>query len=155
MRTTDDLMKKLNNTVTDEHLLNDYLKGIDKYDGNSFKEYFGILISRHGKTRAEVVRASHIERTFAEHMIGGSKKITRNNLLALCIACGCTFPETEKCLKLTGNSALYSKNKRDAIIIYAINRGLTIQEINDILYEKNLELLVIYDKERESVNKDK
>ena len=80
MRTTDDLMKKLNNTVTDEHLLNDYLKGIDKYVGNSFKEYFGILISRHGRTRAEVVKASHIERTFAEHMIGGSKKITRKVL---------------------------------------------------------------------------
>ena len=145
MRTTDDLMKQLNTTVSDEHMLSDYLKNIERYEGSSFHEYFGILMKRHGKTRPEVVKASHIERTFAEHMIGGSKKITRNNLLALCIACGCTFPEVDKCLKLSGNSALYSKKQRDAIIIYSINRGLSVRETNEILYENNLELLVRYE----------
>ncbi len=147
MRTTDDLMKELKSNVSDEHMLSDYLKSIEKYNGNSFPEYFGILMKRHGKTRPEVVKDSHIERTFAEHMISGSKKITRNNLLALCIACGCTFPEVEKCLKLTGNSALYSKKQRDAIIIYSINRGLSVRDANEILYENKLELLVKYEKE--------
>ena len=146
------MSRSVNSTVSDEHMLEDYLKNIERYNGNSFKDYFEILMKRHGKTRPEVVKASHIERTFAEHMIGGSKKITRNNLLALCIACGCTLPEVEKCLKLSSNSALYSKKQRDAIIIYSINRGLSVRETNDILYENGMELLVRYEKSDERQN---
>ena len=51
------------------------------------------------------------------------------------------FDEIEKCLTLTNNGALYPKDSRDAVIIYSINRGLTLAETNSLLYSKGMELL--------------
>ena len=145
MRTTDDLMKELNDKVSDERSLNEYLERLDKYKGDSFIQYFGMLMDRHKMTKSEIIKASLIERTFASKMLSKSenaKRPTRNHLIALCIACGCNVAETEKCLKLTENRAFNAKNKRDSIIIYGINRGMTVMELNELLYNKEMDLLV-------------
>jgi len=61
--------------------------------------------------------------------------------LALTIAAEMNIDEIEKCLILTQNGALYPKDSRDAVIIYAINRGLSLAETNSLLYSKGMELL--------------
>ena len=146
MRTTNDLMKELTHEVTDERSLNEYLERIDKYSGISFADYFILLMDRHKVSKSDVIKNSLIERTFASKMLSkseNSKRPTRNHLLALCVSCGCSVAETEKCLALSGNSAFYSKDARDSIIIYGINRGLSVMELNEILYEKGFDLLVV------------
>ena len=50
--------------------------------------------------------------------------------------------ETNRTLKLCGMAPLYAKNKRDAIIIIALNNETNdIFKINDLLIENNLEPL--------------
>ena len=145
MRTTNDLMNELTHEVTDERSLNEYLERIDKYSGVSFADYFKLLMDRHKVSKSDVIKNSLIERTFASKMLSKSenaKRPTRNHLIALCISCNCSVAETEKCLSLSGNSAFYSKDSRDSIIIYGINRGLSVMEINELLFENGHELLV-------------
>ena len=48
---------------------------------------------------------------------------------------------TQDLLKKSGFLSLYPKNRRDAIIIYALTRGLSLQETNDKLFQENEETL--------------
>ena len=144
MSTTDDLMKKLENEVTDERALNEYLDKTSKFNAISnktFSEYFTGLLKVKGVTNGEIERKTGLEHAFCNKMINGKVNISRNNLLALTIAAGFSLEEIEKCLILTNNGALYPKDSRDSIIIYAINRGLSLAETNSLLYSKDMELL--------------
>ena len=134
-------MNELQKEVSDERSLDEYISRIEKYNGNSFAEYFNMLLNRHNVDKSYVVKNSQIERTFVYKLLNGTKRVTRNNLLALCLTAGCSLAEIEKCLVLTGNNALYSKNIRDSIIIYAINRGLSVQETNELLDERGENLI--------------
>jgi hypothetical protein len=44
-------------------------------------------------------------------------------------------------LKLAEKSQLYVKNKRDAIIIFALNKKLSMIELNELLFEEGCEIL--------------
>jgi hypothetical protein len=43
--------------------------------------------------------------------------------------------ETQRLLKIGGGSALYPRNKRDSVIIYAINNAYSVLDCDEILYE--------------------
>ncbi len=149
MNTTDDLMEKLRQEVPDERALNEYLEKVSEYgdvSSETFSEYYRRLISEKGITSGDVERKTGLEHSFCNKMINGKTRVTRNNMLALALAAGLELDEVEKCLKLTGNGALYPKDSRDAVIIYAINRGLSLADANKLLYSKNMELLGIGDK---------
>ncbi len=144
MKTTNDLMNKLKTEVSDERALKEYLEKntqLSEISSTSFAEYFSGLLHDKGITNGEIERQTGLEHAFCNKMINGKVGITRNNMLALSIAAGLNLDEIEKCLVLTNNGALYPKDSRDAIIIYSINRGLTLAETNSLLYSKGMELL--------------
>ena len=144
MHTTDDLMKELKTEVSDERALDEYLKKIAVYGDKSrttFKDYFGSLMKEKGVSSTYIEKQTGLEHSFCNKMINGKASITRNNMLALAIAAGLNLDEVEKCLALTDNGALYPKDGRDGVIIYAINRNLTLIETNELLFSKGMELL--------------
>ena len=144
MKTTNDLMNELKNDVSDERALKEYLKKNTQFSeisSTAFAEYFGKLLKERGVTNGEIERQTGLEHSFCNKMINGKASVTRNNLLALTIAAGLNLDEIEKCLTLTNNGALYPKDSRDAVIIYSINRRLSLAETNSLLYSKGMELL--------------
>lgn len=136
MKTTNDLLDELLENVSDERSLDEYLHRIDTIEEKTFPEYFEMILKKNKKEKSEVIKEAQIERSFGYKILSGSKRATRDNLISLCIAAGCTVEELEKCLVLTGNNSLYSKNKRDSIIIYAISRGHSVLETNNLLSYK-------------------
>ncbi len=42
--------------------------------------------------------------------------------------------ETDRLLQAAGANELYCKNRRDAIIIFAVQKGYTLQKVNEELY---------------------
>lgn len=144
MRTTNNLKKELDEKVTDERTLDQYVRKVSRYGDiskSTFADFYGMLLRKKGITSGEIEKQTGLEHAFCNKMINGKTSITRNNLLAITIAAGLSLDEIEKCLILTNNGALYPKDSRDAIIIYSINRGLTLAETNDLLYSKGMELL--------------
>ena len=73
--------------------------------------------------------------------MNGSKRPGRDKILALCIAAGLDLKETKRALESAGEAPLYSRNKRDAIILYAINNRLDIIGLNDLLEKADEQLL--------------
>ncbi|SEP94172.1 hypothetical protein SAMN02910369_00940 [Lachnospiraceae bacterium NE2001] len=136
MKTTNDLLEVLNE-IEDKTTLNDYLANIEKYKDLNYIDYFETVMNSHNIKKNELVNASGLSRTYCYQLINGTRKPGRDNALTLCIAAHFTLAEAIRYLELLELGTLYPKNIRDSIIIYAINRELTVQETNDLLYSKN------------------
>lgn len=134
---TDELLERLLASASPEaYLLH------TKLDNRSLSDYLLALIDAKGLTRADVVRRSKINSTFAYQLFGGKRQAGRDNAIRLALAIGCTLDEAQCLLRYAGHSELWCKNRRDAIIIFCIDRGYTLDECDDELYRLGEDTLV-------------
>ena len=135
MKTTNDLMNILNEIDSDKSL-DEYLEKIDKYKDLNYLDYYLTVTKDHSVSKNDIVKYSGINRTYCYQMLNGTRKPGRDNAISLSIAGKLNIAETVRYLELLELATLYPKDMRDSIIIYAINRGLTITETNELLYSK-------------------
>ncbi len=131
---TIELLDILNHAENSE-ALKKYLEATNDYKSLNFTDYFNDLLSKKEINKSDMVKRSGIERTYLYHILSGDRLPGRDNALRLCIGAGLSLEETMRCLKLLSAGILYAKNKRDSIIIYAINRSFSVDETNSLLYE--------------------
>ena len=96
--------------------------------------YLNQLLEEHGLKRAAVVRAAGINETFGYQIFTGARKASRDNLLKIAFALGLPLREANRLLQAGGANELYCKNRRDAIIIFAISHGYSLQKTEEELY---------------------
>ena len=135
MKTTNDLMNILNEIDSDKSL-DEYLEKIEKYKDLNYLDYYLTVIKDHSVSKNDVVKDSGLNRTYCYQMLNGTRRPGRDNAISLCIAGKLNIAETVRYLELLELATLYPKDMRDSIIIYSINRGLTITETNELLYSK-------------------
>lgn len=135
------LMSILNN-IEDEDYLDNYLDNIEnKYKNLDFINYIEELLKEKGISKSALIKNSDIDRTYGYQVLNGSKKPSRDKILQLSIGGKFDLEETNKALKLGNCGELYSKNLRDAVIIFGINKKLDIIKINELLFDRELECL--------------
>lgn len=110
-------------------------KYVNSFVDVTFKEYLDSLLTAKAVKKAAVIKSSGPTDSYAFQIFQGFKSPSRDKLLALAVGLGVTFDECQKLLKLAGVNELYVKNRRDAIIIYGIENGLAVPELNDLLFE--------------------
>ncbi len=96
--------------------------------------YLNQLLEERGLRRAAVVRAAGINETFGYQIFTGARKASRDNLLKIAFALGLPLREANRLLQAGGANELYCKNRRDAIIIFAISHGYSLQKTEEELY---------------------
>lgn len=96
--------------------------------------YLNRLLEERGLKRASVVRDAGINETFGYQIFTGARKASRDNLLKIAFALGLSLREANRLLQAGGVNGLYCKNRRDAIIIFAISHGYTLQKTEEELY---------------------
>lgn len=96
--------------------------------------YLNQLLEERGLKRAAVVREAGLNETFGYQIFTGARRASRDNLLKIAFALGCTLREANRLLQAGGANELYCKNRRDAIIIFAISHGYTLQKTEEELY---------------------
>ena len=96
--------------------------------------YLNQLLKERGLRRAAVVRAAGINETFGYQIFIGARKASRDNLLKIAFALGLPLREANRLLQAGGANELYCKNRRDAIIIFAISHGYSLQKTEEELY---------------------
>lgn len=133
-----------------EELLNELLSAssVDEYvsqhdvEERRFDAYLRELAEAHGMTRPEVVRAANINDTYGYELFVGRKVAPgRDKVLQLALAMHLSLRETDRLLQAAGASRLYCKDQRDAIIIFCLDRGLSLLETNEALYAHGKETL--------------
>ncbi|MBR3042214.1 MAG: helix-turn-helix transcriptional regulator [Eubacterium sp.] len=135
MKTTNDLLDILNDTQTEENLKS-YLDSIDSYKDMNYYDYFETIRIKHNIKKSEIAHKSGISRTYCYQILNGTRKPGRDNAIALCLATHFTLSETIRFLEILNLGILYPKVKRDSLIIYSINRGFSVQETNELLYNQ-------------------
>ena len=120
--------------------LDQILKGTTE-EKDSFFTYFCSLDQVKAKTNAEIIRNSDIEKSYYYQIMKGNRVPSRNKVLRLCIGAGLSAEETSHALILNENAPLYLKRKRDKILSYAIEKGLTVTETNILLDEQGETML--------------
>ena len=139
--TTDELIKILHSTHSVSEL-NKYTDNLSEQKGNlSFSEYFTTYLRLHNIAESDLIRSSQIQRNYAYQILSGAKNPGRDKVLALCLAAQMNYDETQRALTLADVGKLYPRRKRDSIIIFALNQKLTVQQINELLYEENEKIL--------------
>lgn len=126
---TDELLQKLLASATPEA----YLMSADLPD-RSLADYIQQLLEEKGLKRSDVIRASGLNTTFGYQVIQGTRNIGRDNAIMLALGLRCTLQETQRLLRLAGVSELWCKVRRDAIIIFCVEHGMTRAECDDELY---------------------
>ena len=98
------------------------------------------------KTRTIPCFSSHAPLSFPapyhfQPLEAGIRTPSRDKLVAISFGIGLSLDEVNELMKISCNRPLYSRDKRDAVIIYGISNGLDISKVNDILYEKGIDII--------------
>lgn len=128
-RLTEDLLARLLESGTPEA----YLEQSGVID-RTLSDYLYQLLERSGMKRNRLARTACLNPTFVYDIFEGKCRPKRNNALMLAFGLHCTLRETQRLLRLADVSELWPKVRRDAIIIWCIERGYTREQCDDELY---------------------
>lgn len=143
-KTTNELLKLLS-SVNTENQLKDYTEYLEEQSmPKTFHEYINELILKHGHSLsiASIIENSQIQRNYGYQIINGTRRPGRDKILALSLTLHLTLKETQRGLTLAGENILYPKTRRDSIIIFALQKQLSVLDTNELLFqfdEKTLE----------------
>ena len=101
----------------------------------SFPEHLQLLLKQKGMRRADVARDSLLDRKYIYQIFDGTKTPSRDKLVAMAFGLRLSVEEAQTMLKLSESRELYVRDRRDAIILFALQRNMSIFETNDLLYE--------------------
>lgn len=99
------------------------------------------LLEQKGLKKSMVIRKAELSEVYAYQIFSGLRVPERNKLLCLAVGMQLNLEETQTLLKCAGYSPLYVKRPFDSILLYGICKGLSVMEINNLLFEYNLETL--------------
>ena len=108
---------------------------------SSLSELLKELAEKKGKRKSDIIRDSEISEVYAYQIFSGLRVPERKKLLCLAVGMELELDEVQTLLKCAGYPPLYVKISFDSIILYGICKGMSVVEINGLLYEYGLDTL--------------
>lgn len=133
-KSTDELLKTLKNSSLDAYLKNNSGELIE----NPICDYLNAVLNEKNLSKAEVIKKSNVQTQYAYQIFSGLRIPSRDRLIALCFGMSLTLDETQTLLKYAGYAPLYPRDKRDSVIISALEKGESVIRCNITLDELNL-----------------
>ena len=137
-KTTEELQHEIKAATDIEDYLNSNQENLIQYN---LPQYLNRLLTQKGIRKADVVRGSLLSKAYVYQIFSGKKTPSRDKLIAIAFGLGLSETETQTLLKVSGNSELYAREKRDAVILFSLQRNQSIFETNDLLFKHNLKPL--------------
>ena len=136
---TDELNELLRNTKPGQ--LDQYFQDNEEYmelDEKAFYDFMTNTLKKKRIKKADVYSFACVSESYGGQIMRMEKHTRdRDLILRFCIAGHFTWDETNKALKLYKMNELYSKDGRDACILYALNNRIySMDEIDQILAQK-------------------
>jgi len=130
---TSDLQQELTSTTdlkrflseNQEHLINENLT-----------EMLQNMLKKSGLSKAALAKRASTSEVYLYQIFSGERTPSRDRTICLCFGFSASLEETQQMLKYSGFAELFVRDKRDAIIIFGISHGLTLDEVNDELYSE-------------------
>ncbi len=138
MKKTDDLRQELMESEDLDRFLSE---NRDCFETEECGSLLQRLYEKTDFSKAELARRSGMSTVYLYQVFSGRRRPSRDRMLCLCFGLGCSLESTQELLKRGAFSPLYPKNRRDAIILFAFRKGMSLQETNDRLFRENEETL--------------
>ncbi|MBQ9023549.1 MAG: hypothetical protein IJ108_06510 [Eubacterium sp.] len=140
-KSTTELDQILSQTGTSD--LDAYLSENTLKKHETAAEFISAHLNETGQKKKDVIARAGLSEQYGYQLLNGSKKTKdRDKILGLCIAAGLDHKQTERVLKMSGFSPLYSKVDRDAVIQICMNKGIrSVLKVNEELDKRGMEIL--------------
>ena len=137
-KSTDELNKILRSNIP----ISRYLKeNADSFNNLTLPQTFELILKENKMSKSQAVKGSDLERTHGYQILSGKRSPTRDNLIRMCIGMRASSEQTRLLLLKNKSAPLYSKDKRDNVILFGIMHHMNLQEINELLYHNHLPIL--------------
>lgn len=137
--TTDDLLQEL---TAAEDLDAYFARNSARQTDIALAPYLQGLLDEKGVTRAAVIRKAKMATPYVYQLFDGRRtNPSRETMLQLLFGFGLNIEEAQRLLRVARVGALYPKDKRDSVILFALEHGRSLDETNDMLYEKSMRVL--------------
>ena len=146
MKSNKTLAKAMGETMKKrtEDLVNEIVEGknISQYIHSNQDEFLDVslhvylkkLLADSGLNVSQVASCSH-KGEYIYQVFRGIKNPSRDVVISIALAMKLNFEGTEKLLRVARMPRLDARNRRDSIIIYALDQGLEVPDTNDVLYD--------------------
>lgn len=95
--------------------------------------YLEEMLNAHSCTIPQVVRETVLSKSYVYQIFSGSRCPDRDILLKIAFAMGLTFEETQRLLTVSQRGLLYPKVRRDAAIIFCLQKKCTLMDTSELL----------------------
>lgn len=104
-------------------------------------EYLCELLDERGLKRSEVVVRTGLDKAYVYQIFAGKKNPSRDKLVTIALGMEFSEEETQRMLQLSGHRELWPKDERDALLLFAIQRGMSLEEVHTELERYGLDPL--------------
>ena len=98
-----------------------------------FNHYLAGLCHERALVPERVIRESEIDRSYGHQLFNGLRQPSRDKALQLAFGLKLSVNEAQELLRVAGKSQLYPRLKRDAIILFALSKSMSVLEVQSLL----------------------
>lgn len=131
-KSTELLQFELKNAKNPEEF---FEKNLHVLNGKTVQKFLTEMLIKYDVEKNAVVVRSGLSGTYPYQIFDGKKTAGRDKLLQLAFGFPLTLEETQHLLKYGGHNELYVKVKRDAYIMFALEKGYDIYKLNELLFD--------------------
>lgn len=113
--------------------LDEYINRIKSDDTLEFSKYIKKYMEKNSISLASLQKRSYIERSYFYQIVRGSKNPGRDKVISIALAAGMPLEDAQTALHKAGGWSLCCVSPRDSVLIYAVNKSLSIAETNSLL----------------------
>ena len=99
-----------------------------------------------------MIYRARLDTVYGYQIFNGTRKPSRDKLLQLAFGFPFTYKETLTLLRIAEVGSLYVRRRRDSIIIFALHKGFSLEQLNDLL-EQEGEAYLAYSQPHRGSNK--
>ena len=131
MKDTEQLNNELKETGDIEKFINE---NEDDFLDFTLESYLKHLLNTKQLNKADVVKDSKLDIGYAYHIFAGQKKHpAREKILSIALAMKLNVDEAQRLLHYAGVGKLYVRSPWDSVILFALEKNLSVDETNDLL----------------------
>ena len=108
---------------------------------STLSQMLASLLEQKGLKKSEVIKKAELSEVYAYQIFSGIRVPERNKLLCLAIGMELSLDEVQTLLKCAGYPTLYVKLPFDSIVLFGICKKLSVIQINELLFDYELETL--------------
>lgn len=108
----------------------------------SVADYLNELLIKYDAHKPQIIKRGGLDERYAYQIFSGDRpNPSRDKLIRIAFGFPLTLEETQRLLYLGQLGELYVRRKKDAYLMFALEKGYDAMQANDLLYENGIELL--------------